>query len=184
MKHLRAFEELNRDTYFDAANKLSKSGHTKRADIIRKHADKIKYNDDEFSYYTTTTYTNVVNPILKIDTIADMKVSITAENEYKEPNRTILNRFKGNNTDPVVNHVADVYKLVVIMSKGDRFEFELGKTKVLEFYGPDEKIQFKDRKEAYKFVKMCNNFIREEIGKAIPINLQVNTLNVNDFYRN
>lgn len=184
MKHLKAFEELDRDTYFNAANKLDRFGHNKRAENIRKHASQIKHNEEEFSYYTSSTYTSVVNPIMKNDTIAKMKIELTKDIKHTEPKRSIMNRIKGDNKDIVSEHIGDIYKLVVTMSKGDVFDFEICNIKFLEFFfGPKEIIQFKDRKEAYKFVKMCNNFIREEIGKTIPINAEVNTLNVNDFYK-
>lgn len=42
MKHIKAYEELNYDTYRSAADKLGKYGHKKRPDKLKKHAEVIK----------------------------------------------------------------------------------------------------------------------------------------------
>lgn len=184
MKHLKAFEELHRDTYFNAADKFDKAGHTNRADAMRKHAKGIKYSEDEITYYLKTLGMKTVNPIMKTDTIADMKIIVTPRNEINEPKRSIMNRIKGEKIEPEVKHLGEQYKLEVTMSKGDSFTFYLG-FKKMEFFGGDlDTIHFLDRKEAYKFVKMCNDFIQSEIGGKIPTDLDIDLLNVNNFYSN
>jgi len=160
MKHLNTFkvyEELQKSTYVNAAKMLATKGHAKRADNLNKHAASIEIKDASFVYYSAPHNTKVTNPIYFENVISEMNVT---KNDVSKK------------TDKEKKYE---YILVVSFKKpADTFKIDLSNTG--EKFSKSD-IKFKTRKDAKKFVDMCNKFVSDELKEV-----KFTKLSVNDFY--
>lgn len=160
MKHLNTFkvyEELQKSTYTNAAEMLAKKGHSKRADNLKKHADSVEIKDAEFTYYSAPHNTKVTNPVCFENTISEMKVNKNDVSKKGDKEKTFE------------------YVLVVSFKKpADTFKIDLSNTgeKLSK-----NSVKFQTRKDAKRFVDMCNKFAADELK-----DVKFTKLSVNDFY--
>ena len=102
MKHLKKFEELNKQTYLSAADKLRVKGHDSRAKDLEDHASKIIVSDDDFVYYKNIANSGKVTiPKLITGKITDMNITKEPYHTYSKPSRTLKDRVFGDNKDDI-----------------------------------------------------------------------------------
>lgn len=183
MKHLKKFEELNKSTYLSAADTLQDKGHINRSDKLRKFASDIIVSDDDFTFYLNRSH-STVNPKMLVAKITDINVNKVPNIITSEPNRSIIDKFKGRNTEDV--EVIDSYnlELEVIFSNGVTFNKNVGNIYKRLNNEASSNIIFETRADALKFVRICNDYIKDNVNihkKYAPVDVEY--LNVNDFYK-
>ena len=191
MKHLKKFEELNKQTYLSAADKLRNKGHDSRAKDLEDHASKIIVSDDELTYYRTIKnygggVSKVTNPKLITGKITDMNITKEPYHTYSKPSRTLKDRVFGDNKDDI--KTLEYYELFldIKFSNGDNFKLPIGIEHLQEeFFGDGyETLIFSSRRDAVKFVKLCNDKINDyKKSSNFYRPMEVKLLNVNDFYK-
>ena len=191
MKHLKKFEELNKDTYLSAANKLRAKGHENRAENLEDHAKKIIVSDDELTYYKTIRNAGsnlsikVTNPKFITGKITDIEVSREPHKTYSKPDRSVKDRILGKNKNDVATLQYYNLFLDITFSNGDFFKIPFGVEHLQEFFGGGyPTLMFETRRDAVKFVKLCNDKINEYTKKSNFYRpMDTNILRANDFYK-
>ncbi len=186
MKHLKKFEELNKSTYLSAADKLEDKGHTNRANSLRDYAKDIIVSDDDFTFYINRGH-STVNPKVIVAKITDIKIDKEPISHKSAPKRTVVDRLKGRNKDEVTTLDHYNLNLEVKFSDGTKFEKNIGVEHLQEIYGGQPRIssiKFTTRKDAVKFINICNEYIKNNTKKGsfyAPVDIKY--LSVNDFYK-
>lgn len=185
MKHLKKFEELNKSTYLSAASKLLASDHKNRAKALTDFASDMIVSDDDFTFYVNRGH-STVNPKTIVAKITDIEIERRPKTHWSKPDRTFIDKVRGRNNKEV--EVTDYYNLSlhVKFSDGSFYIKEIGTEHLQEDLNDRiHHIIFTTRKDAVKFVKLCNDYIKENTKKHnfyAPVTIKY--LNVNDFYRN
>ncbi len=185
MKHLKKFNELNKETYVSAIDGLEKKGHNKRAHVMKDYIKDRVVSDDEFKFYRNRG-AKTVNPKIMVAKIEDIKIIKTPNRKAYKPKRSIVDRLKGDNKEEKFITESNSLSLVVKFTNGEVFKKDIGVEHLQEFFGGEagldsEPILFTSRKDAVKFTNICNEKIEELKNKHFPVS--VNKLIVNDFYR-
>lgn len=186
MKHLRKFEELNKGTYLSAADKLQSKGHVNRANKLKDFAADIIVSDDDFTFYINRSH-STINPKNIVAKITDIHINRIPVKYSTEPNRTLMDKIKGRNKENT--ETLDHYNLSIEVkfSDGTVFQRAIGTEHLQELYGGSSIINsiiFTTRKDAFKFVNICNEYIKNNVKKhSFYSPVTINYLKVNDFYR-
>lgn len=206
MKNLKTFEELNPETYYNAAKKLDRKGHTKRANDLVNWGNIMKTKQlEDLPKFTITSYRRGQKSGYVSD--RELEYSLTGVEVKSEPipsKKSIWDRIKG--VDEKLYHFA-----IVKFQNDEGYTREyyypiskkIDKTKLRhlswdddnseEYYNfisksglngltyPGHELNLKNREEAKRFIDIVNNEIKDYVSENNIKNPSF--LNINDFYR-
>ncbi|CAG7580442.1 MAG: hypothetical protein SLAVMIC_00417 [uncultured marine phage] len=171
----KMYEELDKQTYLDAADKLDNISHTKRASKVRKHAH--SFVDDQ-------PYFNLGDGVQYINNQPRFRSEMRFIKCENNANQNVISRF--------MNKPIGVETLITFIfedDEKDEFYLRVAKKKkedmfrIYDFGSPSEKrarrgLCFYDRSEALKFI----DFINQDEGCINELGDSLSLIKVNSVY--